>query len=221
MPKRLSQRVQDAFTDDGKVTDLNRTDAIDYLKDLRPIWHDVSVSLNRTVMLIFALAATFELFRYEKAVKLSIVGIEFQNLTTIELALPVLIAYLYLEVVILVKKFMDIQTLHSEVLKIAYPRVFDNDLDAYLNPQSRALLNSTPDSTPSISYPSDTAIDVVTGCISIGSMFLPAVFDVYAFWVLFHDRSYATPWLWASLGLTVALTAAGLLILFIDKTLNG
>jgi hypothetical protein len=212
MPKPLLQRVDDAFTDDGRTPDQIRSDAIDYLKDFRPAWRDVAAALNRTVLLMFVGAAVFELFKTGKAVKMSIAGIEFQNLTPVQAVLPAVIAYQYLELMLLFLRYSNMQHMQTRLMQIAYPQAESNDLELWLTPPSLALLSPFSGRHLDIASREELVTEKVLTYIGYCSIFLPLIFEGYAFCVLFGNGSYIA-WVWTSLVVTVALIMASLTIL--------
>jgi hypothetical protein len=219
MAKSLQQRIDDAFSADGSNPDQIRGDAIEYCKSLRETWADVSVSLNRTVVLMVATAGLFEFFRIGKAAKITYEGVEFSSLTVVQAFLPAVIAYFYLEVILLAFRYLDTQRLYSMAGRIAYPNIVHNNLDAWLAPPSRAMLS--PGSASLLvggeswdtSRFEDITVYFIVGLGLVFSLFLPLAFEGYAFWVLFRQGSNSA-WVWGTLVVTLALLTASFMILY-------
>lgn len=137
-----ADKVAAAFATSEKQDDRRRDDALEYLKALRDTWKDVSTSLNRTVFLMLGFAAAFELIVTGEGRQVNLAGFTFDDLATIQVALPVLVAYLYLEVMVYWMRYDDMHHIHVKVMRVVFPNVEANDLDLPLSPPSLALLRA-------------------------------------------------------------------------------
>jgi hypothetical protein len=209
MDKTLQQRIDDAFKIDGDNADQVRRDALEFCKLLREAWNDVTTSLNRTLVLMVAVAAMFILLDLDQAVKVTIGGIEFDHITIIQSILPALFAYLYLELLVSTVRYTNMKRLHRYALRVAFPGVYDNVLGEWLAPPSRAMFNLTKAADTAVGRRAAATTNYITMTIAICSFLLPLVFEVYAFWMLFAQKGFNGLVL-ASLVVSIALIASAL-----------
>jgi hypothetical protein len=210
MPKSLRQRVDDAFAGEGSEPDPTRNDAIEYCKYLREAWVNVSASLNRTVLAMVAVAAVFELFAMNSVETVTLAGFQFSNIATVQAFLPVVIAYLYLEVFLLYGRYGETGLLHSLCMRRAYPNLEANDLQLWLAPPSRALLSQSGLGSSAIDTRTERFVGHMLAFIAKGSLVLPLAFEVYAFWILFRHATNII-FVWIAFTLTTILIAAALI----------
>ena len=208
MPKSIKQRVEAAFSTEGRTAEDVQRDATEFLKGLRDTWKEVSTTLNRTLFLMLGLAAVFELLVTTKGKQFSVAGFTFEDTSLIQKALPVLVAYLYLEVVLLSMRFEDMSTLHAEVMTRATPAIEENDLDLYLAPPSRALLTGGSEPRPGNLLRSEQAMSRLHSAMLFPSFLLPIAFEVQAFYLLFHTHGWRDVFTWASAAAASLLVVA-------------
>jgi hypothetical protein len=160
-------------------------------------------SLNRTVYLMIGIAAVFELFTVDTGTKMTIAGFQFGDVRGVQAILPVVVAYLYFEVMLLAKKYEDTALVYSKIIGIAYPGADANNLDLLLQPPTRALVNAGTSGYRNIAVPSERVAHWVRQVLSALVIFLPLAFEVYAFWVMFRDGRNAA-FVWAALVVVIA-----------------
>jgi hypothetical protein len=216
--KSLWDRVDDAFSEDGKTSVDMRQDAIAYCKAMSDRWTEASASMNRTALLMVVAAAVFQLLTMRIAEKVEIAGFEFKNVDTIRVFLPAFVAYLYLEFIILGIRCSDMRNIYTFAMAKAYPRVFDNDLEVWLAPPPRALFNPTTRLQPEIETISERLAFHVLWGVSYLLVVLPVGFLGYAFWWLFEYGSISG-WHWLAMILAIVfVTAGGVMFLIWELT---
>jgi hypothetical protein len=206
-----ADKLRDAFSASGKSNEENRHDAIEYMKALRETWKDVSASVNRTLFIMLGLAAVFELITTGGSKEVNIAGFVFDDLATIQAILPVLVAYLYLEVITSYMRFDDLSTMHRELMRIANPALESQGLDIPLTPSSIALIRGSMVTRFSLSDRLRWMANPISALIFI-TLLLPIGFEVHAYYSIFKISGY-TVLNWATFGMTLALVAGTLGVL--------
>jgi hypothetical protein len=213
MAKSIYGRVRDAFPINTPET--SRSDAIEYCKALRETRRDTSTSMNRTLLVAIAVVALFYLSAQKGPEKMEWLGLEVQNLTAVKVALPVIFAYLYFEVILLAMRDSDMAELHSRVTEIAYPSVWKNDLELWLAPPSRPLLTIVyvKDQNNVSAAESVTNIAVTITAYSLLVLGLGFEISAYAFlFLLDHIKWY---WILPSFVITSVLLAVSVIIIWL------
>ena len=114
-----------------------RDDVLSLLDRIRENWKEVSHSLSRTTLLMLALAATFELLTSSHSEMFTLGPFTFTDVGAIQKSLTVLVAFLYLELFVFNIRNAELRTLHDALIRLAYPRVWENGINVYLEPPSR------------------------------------------------------------------------------------
>lgn len=205
-------KLRDAFSESGKSSEENRNDAIEYMKVVRETWKDVSASLNRTLFIMLGLAAVFELIITGSSKEVNIAGFVFEDLSTIQAVLPVLVAYLYLEVITSYMRFDDLSAMHRELMRITSPALESHGLDIPLTPSSITLIRGSMVARFSLSDRLRWVSHPISMLIFI-TVLLPIGFEVHAYYSIFKISGY-TLLNWVTFGMTLALVASTLCVFF-------
>jgi hypothetical protein len=115
----LRKEVRDVFSNPD-----NRQLGDEYAKEIRENWREVNSSRGRSSILLLASIFAFELLARASISKASIVGLEIKDLTFPRLALPVISAYLFYDIVNLWTRHMNLREVHLGVVNTLHPDLY-------------------------------------------------------------------------------------------------
>jgi hypothetical protein len=118
----------------------NRAYVAEYLKDIRQNFRDANSSLGRSITLIVLSMAIFELLARAAIAKASIGPFEIGDLTLVQRALPVIVAYLLYQTCSLFVTVYDFIKVHQELVEILHPDIRAYSLDYFLQPVSHSAI---------------------------------------------------------------------------------
>lgn len=114
MGKTIGKRVSDSFADEGSAAQ-----AKEYSEKVYTTWKDISATLSRNTILIFLLAAIFELLTYQRSsATILIGGFAFANAPIVQFALPAIVAFMLYDGYRLTTRWLDVETAYRALVKI-------------------------------------------------------------------------------------------------------
>lgn len=204
----VKQRVLDSFQGDGSTVQ-----AKEYGENVYAAWKDISVSLSRSVILIFLLMAVFELLAYQHtATAISIGGFTLGNAPVVQIVLPAIVAFVLYDGCRLSVRWLELQTAYFELIKISAPMQHNYGLDFLVRPNLPALWGIS-----SSNY-TGSAVDEFMHRLNLyvtSTMIVvvPVAFECQAYYRLIQKFGYHNVLLWISLvvtalfGVSSAMTA--------------
>lgn len=203
--KPLTWRLENCFKDDVPAV------VKDYSDKVYASWTDLTGSLRRNAVLVFLIAAIFELLTSQKSsATISFGSLSLSSSPVVELALPVLFALLFYDGFRLTSRWLELQTAYYKLVKMAAPKVSKNDLDFLIRPELPVFWAIGKIGSHETSQPSDVFIGRASQAIAIFAIWIfPVAFEAQAYYELFGKFGYHDIFLWISAILTTALIVIG------------
>lgn len=181
MPKYIYERVQESFKED------DRENIFRYMDWLRSTMQDYTQNMRRIATGALLLVALFELVANSRNSSVSIGSFRIARGTVVFDVLPIVVAYLVLQIIIDVNKVDQLQGVFSEAFKIWSEKAKANDLD--LLPHGPVPLYWNP--TASMTRPgrdnmhmSDKVDIVASFTLSWGLVLAVLAFEAHAYYIL-------------------------------------
>jgi hypothetical protein len=223
MPKNVNQRVEDSFTTDDPNVD-NREDMSKYMDWLLPTMQSYTQNMRRMATAILLLIAVFEFVAHSRSIKLSVESFPISRGSVVFNILPVVVAYLALQIITDVNKADRLNWVFTAVFKRWSPSAGKNDLDKLLYaPESLYWSWHTKWAEKENMYASDNQELIASRVLSVGLLLGVLAFEADAYYVLFSSTQYSL-WhvrylLWAiSLGCTSLCLIMGVVALRASNT---
>ena len=190
----------------------NQKYAEEFLSTVRENWREALAATGRTAILIIAFMLVFELLTRSAIEKISIAGFEVNDLSLIQRAIPLIIAYFFYDLVNLILLQGDHRAAHGELLKILHRDIWDTELDMLLWPRTPSLLRT------SRLGRKETRLDALfQSSLTVAVVFAGILFEVYAFYIQFGLYGFKDILVWITVVLSVAFVAYGLIRLATDN----
>jgi hypothetical protein len=203
---RLSERLPLSFDP------ADQDQARDYLATMRDAWRDVSTALTRNAWIIVLLMAIFELANHRMVSTITLGPFVLSDVKYIRLFIPVVVAYLFYEQVLLVARWIETEAVHRFLIQQLSPQIEKHDLDALLTPRLPALSNLMHSFSP-ISATSSKNVRALAqyglALLVLGSI---PVFDAFALIELSKEFGLTSIIYWVSVAVTAVLTLLSLLV---------
>jgi hypothetical protein len=194
------------FTDDKDKRQFADT----FLGEIRTNWREAEKDLRRTIGTLILAAAVFQLTLASKpgdpATKITILGVEITDIRLVQIALPVIVAYLFSSICMLLSDIQLFADTHKKLYSLVYGNKFtQNGVQSLLDPPNASFVSLgrrqhfVESSFAQLLYPRIfwfKLIIVVAG---------PIVFEVYAYRKLLRQPSDSDPLVWASCVVTVII----------------
>jgi hypothetical protein len=225
MKTKLSEWVKARTTDEDKIAKkfkeliedngVSNDEIRDLAEPIRVSWREQSTAFNRAVVLMLGLVAIWLLLTEgQQKQQLQAGSITLPNTYLVQVFIPVLIAYLYLDAVVTAIKWEYYSGLHHSVMERLSPNLARSELDVFIGPRilSVAGAGTIGELWKKLSYGRVTEITLAfTGIFAMGA--LPVLFQIYAYWQLMLVHHYwHKPLTWVSLALSAILMACSLYI---------
>jgi hypothetical protein len=211
----VQDRVRIAFPQDAD--EAGRTEnptAIAYLSELRSRMKDLSESSRRTVVLLLLVAAVFQLLDQAAVVSVQAGPFQIRDLSLIQRVLPLIFAYLIYDATVFGVRYLYSLRVASEIARSCQPSIKSSSLDALLNPQGSPLFGPMLwHRSKSRQYRLLTGLTLV---LRLGSLLVPLMIEVYAFYRLFEVFGRRDEVIWIS-----ALISFGFIVLAAMVILTG
>jgi hypothetical protein len=200
--KTIAMKADDSFNDD------ERAEADQYLSLVMSSWKDISQSTNKSAGFLLGFMALFELLISQKSLdKLEIGSFSFDNTSILQIAIPVVVAYLVFNLNYLGLRWIDHQAVYNGLTRRFYPRMAQNNLAHLVRPQLSSFVSfGQPVPMRENQRPSDVFPARVSRIFSgLTSLLLPLAFEIQAYVHLFHVHGNSDPLLWISLVISTSL----------------
>jgi hypothetical protein len=184
----------------------------DYLKDLLENWRLSSTSAARTITASLVLAALFELLSRAAVRKVSVGPVEIGDLSLIQKALPVIIAYQFYDFMSLTEYTLSCALVHSRIMSRYYPAIEAARLDYFIVPRDPSILGSDLFADKSLGSTGNSLTGRLSTYLGFTVGFGIAVFEVYAYYRLFRQFHFSDLIVWITLTLTVFFVLYGLAV---------
>ncbi len=184
--------------DDEETRDYLTSEYVGYVQDIVLRYSDTFLRLLRlTVVLMVA----FILMTFASTASISIGGLAIEDLSILQKLLPVVVAFMYSEMIATRTLANSAAQLRNAILLKRFPRI-QEDVLLVLNPQigwNLPSLGIVPAARTGIAYARLTTLAL------IAVWFSPYVFTVYAYVQLFALFGFGDPLVWISLVLSSIL----------------
>jgi hypothetical protein len=205
MSKSVAQRVENSFTaDDSKVTADDpkvtaddpkvdhREDMFRYMEWLRPTMQSYTQNMRRMATVILLLIAVFELVAHSRNTKFSLESFPISRGSVVFNILPVVVAYLVLQIITDVNKADQLNRVFTTVFKRWSQSAGTNDLDKLLYGPESLYWNWDPQWTDEGNKSaSDNRERIASWVLSRGLLLGVLGFEADAYYVLFSSAQYS------------------------------
>jgi hypothetical protein len=185
-----------------------------FAEAIRVSMREQATAHNRSVFLMLAFVALFALLTATKQTQFAFLGFTFANTSLLQILIPPLVAYLYLDAVVTSCRWQYYENVHRSVMEKINPELFKTGLDRFMGPRSSSVsgAGAIPELWRTIPYGPGTEMALAfMGLFAMGV--LPAAFLGLAYsWLVgkYHDN----PLTWVSLGLSIILWTGAFLLWF-------
>lgn len=207
----IEERVENAFKEDVVDSDELRN----YLAELRVNWRQAESALSRTISLILLAGAVFELITRGAMSEVSLGFVKITSATPLIAAtLPVISAYLTLNLAMSIEDVTLYGHAHSYILRTRFKSLYENCMEVPLQPPVRFAVG------PRFYFDGDTFVNRL-GCKIItygrGVIYLltPVALVVYPYFRLLTTRGSGDTFIWLSLSISTFLLVSAILV-FLD-----
>jgi hypothetical protein len=195
----LDKRVTAALQEDA-----SRAYAETYLALLTTNWVAAKDTARKTLAWLLGSAAAFELIAAAQLREATVAGLEISNFSTVEKLLPVVVAYLAFQLVVLHTMDAYFQRIHSSVHGVVHAQLREQALHVALRPMANSWWE--PSTLAYASGSSGQRARLLGQVWALATMLAIAAFEVLAYVRLFNR--YGAQWLvLASLALSLLLAA--------------
>jgi hypothetical protein len=204
--------VTQAFGDDNAA-------AMSYAKELRSVASALAKSSGRTSILVVVLMAFFLLLvsGAPGAATIAIGPVQLQNAGIVEKILPLVVAYLTYELNVLSIRRRSTEVVLEALASKYEPSLKRSDLHRLLWPPTLAL---DPNEDPTATSRAES-IGIVAGIVMRDVViFLPLIFEVFAYFKLFEHHGAGDVVVWVTLALTILsmTSAVAMFVTFGERT---
>jgi hypothetical protein len=191
MSKSVDERVKDSFpVGDPKVD--NREDMFRYMDWLRPTMQSYTQNMRRVATAILLLIAVFELLAHSRNTKFSLESFPISRGSVVFNILPVVVAYLVLQIITDVNKADQLKRTFTAVFKRWSGLAGANDLDKLLYGPEPLYWNWDPNWTETGNKSeSDNRERIASSVLSVGLLIAVLGFEADAYYVLFSSAQYS------------------------------
>jgi len=220
MGKRVRDRIFDSFHDgESKVQPEDKAEAREYSQSLYEVWKSISGSLSRIALLIFLLMALFELLAYQHTlIAISIGTLTLVNVPIIQIALPTIVAFLVYDGSRLTARFLRLELVYMELMRIYAPKLQENGLELLLEPNLPSLWGVGALSFEHTGNFSDSFMRKVNQTVLyILTFAVPLAFECQAYYRLTQKFGYHNIFLWINLIVTILLLVSTAVYVWFDR----
>jgi hypothetical protein len=202
LPGPVSDAVDQAFRDDNDGID-------DFLKELRETWRDLPLAIGKAITRCIVLMALFELLLRGAVESAPILGIKISDLSLLRIAIPVIVAYGFYDIVALSFLHLDFLAVHRALMRKRHGAIEDARLDYFLQPSEPSLVGAS-FFEPSAKQPGRILSQIGDG-LYLGWLGGLILFQCYAYAKQFELPGYDVE-LWIALALSGFFTLYGLFV---------
>jgi hypothetical protein len=207
--KSARERIESVLADAD-----NREYGKTYLADLKENWKETTTAIGKTLLLAALSMTLFELLTRGAISKASYAGVEVTDLSLIRKVLPAIVAYFYLDLVVLHMRNMHLRRTYIGAFSKLYPAFKQERLEYFTAPRMH-----TATFMPYLIFdPKEKQGGVYVALmlsLAIVSLFLTIpLFEVYAYIIQLRRISVEDPLVWATLPVTLLIISAALLAVY-------
>jgi hypothetical protein len=216
--KSLEKRILDSFRKKGPM-DQVQEHAREYSRSVYALWKDTSVSLGRSAVLVFLLMALFELLVYQHASAIISIGtLTLVNAPIVQIALPTIVAYAIYDGDRLTVRWLRLELIFMQLMKIYAPEQQENGLDRLIEPNLPSLWGIGALSFLRTGDIADSFIRRVHySLLSAMLLAVPVAFECQAYYRLFQKFGYYNVFLWINAVITTLLGICTGLYVWFDR----
>jgi hypothetical protein len=185
-----------------------------FAETIRESWREQATAFNRSVLLMLSLVAVFALLTGPEQKQATLLGITLANTWLLQILMPLLVAYLYLDAVITSRRGDYYADIHYWVMRKLNPKLAETGLESFMGPRFLSVVEAgtIPKLWKVLPYGPGTEIALsLMGLFAMGAV--PAAFLGFAYYWLV-GRYEDKPLTWVSLGLSIILWACAFLLWF-------
>jgi hypothetical protein len=182
-----------------------------YVDRVLESWRDTTTQLRRTSVLLIVSLLAFALLSSGDAQSVSVASIKVANIDPVIALAPVVIAFLYLDLVLQLFSAYEYSELYTDASKQIRPELHKHELDVPLAPTlgamwgGRSILSAGMDKTAST-----RAVDVLNALCGVAFLLLPFLFLVWAIVTVIVRFGIGDPLVMLSLLASLACVARAL-----------
>jgi hypothetical protein len=188
-----------------------------YLGKLLESWRETAGQLRRTTVLIIAVGTAFVLITSGDIEEFTLGSLKFADIGPVVKLAPIVIAYHYLQLVLLFFSAYEYNELYDDVCAKLIPEVHRVNMDVPLAPTlgglwgGRSILTTAATATldPTLSSAETgwsrpaAVLDHLNSLGGFAFLLLPLVFLVWSYWRIFDEFGFADLVTWLSVAVTV------------------
>ncbi len=202
--------IKEAFKEDVVDSDGLKN----YLTELLANWRQAELAVRRTIGFILLASAAFELLTRGVVSEVSVFILKVTNATPLITAvLPVIVAYLTLNMALLLGDITLYALIHQYVMRLRFTSIYENNMDVALHPPGAFFTGRRFIFGRGTSVNRAGRTTVILIQISI-HMILPISFVTYAYVRLLVTRGLSDVFVWTSFGISAILVVATILLFF-------
>lgn len=189
--------------------------AREYLATARDAWRDISTALTRDAWIIVLLMAAFELAAHRAVSSVTLGPFALGNLKLIRVFIPAIVSYLFYELILLVIRWLETESVHRYLMHLLSPQVEEYDFDALLAPRLPALSNLVHSYSDTSATPSKSIRAIAQYILAVAVLLSVPAFDAFAFKELSSEFGIASALFWLNVAAATALVALALSVLLL------
>jgi hypothetical protein len=203
-------RIKEAFKEDAVDSDGLKS----YLTELFANWRQAELTVSRTIGFILLASAAFELLTRGIVSEVSVIFLRITNATPLITAvLPVVVAYLTLNLALLIGDIVLYSLIYDSVMHLRFASLYENNMHTALRPPGAILTGDRflIGRGTSVNRVGRVALALIRIIIYL---MLPVSFDIYAYGRLLTMRGLDDVFVWTSLGISAILIVTTILLFF-------
>jgi hypothetical protein len=131
----VSDAVNQAFRNEDATAEA-------FLQEVRQNWRDLPVAIGKAIARCIAFIALFELLLRGAVEKASISGLEITDLSLLRMAVPVIVAYHFYDIVVMSYVHLDFAAVHDALIRRRHGPIASTRLDYFLRPTQPSIVGA-------------------------------------------------------------------------------
>jgi len=213
METEIPNIIRDSVRESFKLPE-DQDEMQNFAEAIRVSMREQATAHNRSVFLMLAFVALFTLLTATKQTQFAFLGFTFANTSLLQILIPPLVAYLYLDAVVTSCRWEYYEDVHRSVIEKINPKLFKTGLDRFMGPRSSSVSGAGAIGDLWKTIPRGPATEIAVAFMGLFAMgAVPAAFLGLAYnWLVgkYHDN----PLTWVSLGLSIILWGCAFLLWF-------
>lgn len=204
METEIPNTIRDSVMTSFKLPE-DQDEMQNFAEAIRVSWREQATAHNRSVFLMLAFIALFALLAGTRLQQFTLLGFAFANTSLLQILIPPLVAYLYLDAVVTSCRWEYYENVHRSVMEKINPELFKTGLDRFMGPRSSSVsgAGAFPELWKTLPYGPETEITLAfMGLFAMGAV--PFVFQVLAYIRLINNYGH-NPLTWITLALSIIL----------------